>query len=239
MGMPALRETALLKDRFESEMRLLKATASILFVRLYNPLLARLLTARIPECLLRICPLLLQAITLDKILSDRGSDGTQDIQYHLSDLPWGKSSPGSQKGSFGCPARRVHHLSVPLSALCRTVSEVSRPLYTQSSKEFRSGGGVISGLVSNTTDFRFATSRSGRCGRESLDSWVSDPHDRSSHHRLPVGTGISVFQRFAPHHHCGGSGPLFSGEWYDRFAIYPSPQGRRAEDQAHHRCVVA
>ena len=237
--MAVFRETDLLEDRFESEMRLLKARAYIVFARLYSTLLARLLKARTPEHLLRICPLLLQAMTLDRILSEWVSDGTQNIHYHLSDLPWGKSSPGSQKKSVGCPARWVHHLSVPLSALCRTVSEVSRPPYTQSSKEFRSGGGVVPGLVSNTTDSRLATSRSGRCDRESLDSWVPDPNHRSSRHRLPVGTGISVFQRFAPHHHCRGSGPLFSREWCDRSAIYPAPQGRRTEDQAHHRCVVA
>ena len=117
MGIAAFRETDLLEDRFESEMRLLKATASILFTRLYDTLLARLLTTRTSEHLLRICPLLFQALTLDKILSKQVSDGTQDIQYHLSDLPWGKSSPGSQKGFVGRPARRVHHLSVPLSAL--------------------------------------------------------------------------------------------------------------------------
>lgn len=130
MGVAAFREPDLLEGRFESKMRLLKTTAYIVFARLDSTLLARLLKVRTSEYLLRIYTLLLQAMTLDRILGEWVSDGTQDIQYHLSDLPWGKSSLGSQKGVVGRPARRVYHLSVPLSALRRTVSEVSWPPYT-------------------------------------------------------------------------------------------------------------
>jgi hypothetical protein len=73
--------------------------------------------------------------------------GMSDVRSPLSGLRGKQNPPRGQKISFRCSPERSDDLSVSVSALRRSLSNLPRPSHPQSPSQLRACRGLLSGLV--------------------------------------------------------------------------------------------